>query len=51
LMDQYLPKTPGFRLLDVGCGAGNMIHHLSHYGRSRAWRSIPARSRWLAARL
>lgn len=33
LMDQFLPKTPGFRLLDVGCGAGNMIHHLSRYGQ------------------
>ncbi len=33
LMDQLLPKTPNFRLLDVGCGAGNMIHHLSHYGQ------------------
>ncbi len=33
LLDQYLPKTSDFRLLDVGCGAGNMIHHLSHYGQ------------------
>ena len=33
LLDQYLPQTPDFRLLDVGCGAGNMIHHLSHYGQ------------------
>jgi SAM-dependent methyltransferase len=33
LLDQYLPKTSAFRLLDVGCGAGNMIHHLSHYGQ------------------
>ncbi len=32
-MDRLLPKTPDFRLLDVGCGAGNMIHHLSHYGQ------------------
>jgi SAM-dependent methyltransferase len=32
-MDQVLPRTTGLRLLDVGCGAGNMIHHLSHYGR------------------
>lgn len=33
VMERILPKTPDFRLLDIGCGAGNMIHHLSHYGR------------------
>jgi SAM-dependent methyltransferase len=33
IMDKLLPQTPDFRLLDVGCGAGNMIHHLSHYGQ------------------
>src|SRR5512145_758669 len=33
IMDRLLPQTPDFRLLDVGCGAGNMIHHLSHYGQ------------------
>jgi SAM-dependent methyltransferase len=33
LMSQFLPKTRGLRLLDVGCGAGNMIHHLSRYGQ------------------
>ena len=33
MMDRLLPQTPDFRLLDVGCGAGNMIHHLSHYGQ------------------
>ncbi len=33
LMEPALPKTPDFQLLDVGCGAGNMIHHLSHYGQ------------------
>jgi SAM-dependent methyltransferase len=32
IMGPVLPKTPDLRLLDVGCGAGNMIHHLSHYG-------------------
>ena len=32
-MGQILPKRPDFRLLDIGCGAGNMIHHLSHYGQ------------------
>lgn len=33
VMDRFLPQTANFRLLDVGCGAGNMIHHLSRYGR------------------
>jgi SAM-dependent methyltransferase len=33
LLDRALPKQPDFYLLDVGCGAGNMIHHLSRYGR------------------
>lgn len=33
ILDYLLPKKPDFRLLDVGCGAGNMIHHLSHYGQ------------------
>jgi SAM-dependent methyltransferase len=33
IMDSLLPQKPAFRLLDVGCGAGNMIHHLSHYGQ------------------
>lgn len=33
VMDRLLPKTAGFNLLDVGCGAGNMIHHLGEYGR------------------
>lgn len=32
IMDPLLPQKPNFRLLDVGCGAGNMIHHLSRYG-------------------
>jgi SAM-dependent methyltransferase len=32
LMDQFLPQTADLRLLDVGCGAGNMIHHLRRYG-------------------
>lgn len=31
ILDQWVPgKT--LRVLDVGCGAGNMIHHLSRYG-------------------
>lgn len=32
VIEPLLPQTPNFRLLDVGCGAGNMIHHLSRYG-------------------
>ena len=31
MLDRYLSKG-GLRVLDVGCGAGNMIHHLSRYG-------------------
>lgn len=27
-----MPRRDG-RVLDIGCGAGNMIHHLSRYGR------------------
>ncbi len=41
LMDRLLPRTPGFRLLDVGCGAGNMIHHLSHYGQVKGMEIDP----------
>jgi SAM-dependent methyltransferase len=33
VMDRLLPQTPDLHLLDVGCGAGNMIHHLGEYGR------------------
>ncbi len=33
VMQPILPKKSDFRLLDVGCGAGNMIHHLSEYGQ------------------
>ena len=33
LMRKILPKTKGLYLLDIGCGAGNMIHHLSKYGK------------------
>ncbi|MGE5141315.1 MAG: class I SAM-dependent methyltransferase [Rudaea sp.] len=28
-----LPRSGGLDILDIGCGAGNMIHHLSRYGR------------------
>lgn len=30
-----LPKQKNLDVLDVGCGAGNMIHHLAQYGRVR----------------
>jgi SAM-dependent methyltransferase len=33
VMSRLLPATPDFRILDIGCGAGNMIHHLSRYGQ------------------
>jgi len=32
MMDRLLPGR-NLKLLDVGCGAGNMIHHLSRYGQ------------------
>jgi SAM-dependent methyltransferase len=30
-----LRTRTGLEILDVGCGAGNMVHHLSRYGRVR----------------
>lgn len=33
LMDAVTPPGGDASILDVGCGAGNMIHHLSRYGR------------------
>lgn len=30
-----LPNKQNLDVLDVGCGAGNMIHHLAQYGRVR----------------
>ncbi len=30
-----LPQKNNLDVLDVGCGAGNMIHHLARYGRVR----------------
>jgi SAM-dependent methyltransferase len=33
LMDQALPARRPLKVLDVGCGAGNMIHHLMRYGQ------------------
>lgn len=35
LLQRILPQTSGLEILDVGCGAGNMIHHLSRYGNVR----------------
>jgi SAM-dependent methyltransferase len=32
LLDAYVPRREG-NVLDIGCGAGNMIHHLARYGR------------------
>lgn len=33
VMNPILSGHPDLKLLDVGCGAGNMIHHLSRYGQ------------------
>ncbi len=33
VLEPLLPQKPDFLLLDVGCGAGNMILDLSRYGR------------------
>jgi SAM-dependent methyltransferase len=32
-LDRYAGSNPDARILDVGCGAANMTHHLRHYGR------------------
>lgn len=32
LLDAHIPRRDG-DVLDIGCGAGNMIHHLARYGR------------------
>jgi SAM-dependent methyltransferase len=31
-LDRTMPAGARARILDVGCGAGNMAHHLRHYG-------------------
>jgi SAM-dependent methyltransferase len=31
-LDRYVGPGKGRHVLDVGCGAGNMMHHLAHYG-------------------
>jgi SAM-dependent methyltransferase len=32
MLDRVVPRDGQKRVLDVGCGAGNMFHHLSRYG-------------------
>ncbi|MGE5602092.1 MAG: class I SAM-dependent methyltransferase [Nitrososphaerales archaeon] len=31
-LDRYVGTGRDLQVLDVGCGAGNMMHHLAHYG-------------------
>jgi SAM-dependent methyltransferase len=31
-LDRYVGPSQERRVLDIGCGAGNMAHHLAHYG-------------------
>ena len=33
VLDRYVAPADNRRVLDVGCGAGNMMHHLARYGR------------------
>lgn len=33
MLDRIITPDGTKRVLDIGCGAGNMIHHLSRYGR------------------
>jgi SAM-dependent methyltransferase len=32
MLDRVVPRDGQRRVLDIGCGAGNMFHHLSRYG-------------------
>ena len=32
-LDRYVGAGKNLRVLDIGCGAGNMAHHLAHYGQ------------------
>jgi SAM-dependent methyltransferase len=32
MLDRLIPPDGGGQVLDVGCGAGNMFHHLARYG-------------------
>lgn len=55
-LDRYVGPGRDLQVLDVGCGAANMTHHLRHYGRVIGVDSNPkplavARTRGLDARL
>jgi len=55
-LDRYVGAGRDLRVLDVGCGAANMTHHLRHYGRVVGVDANPkpleiARTRGLDARL
>ncbi len=55
-LDRYVGPGKALRVLDVGCGAANMTHHLRHYGQVIGVDSNPkpleiARERGLDARL
>ena len=55
-LDRYVGPGKALRVLDVGCGAANMTHHLRHYGQVIGVDTNPkpleiARARGLDARL
>jgi SAM-dependent methyltransferase len=33
MLDRVVPSGDGKQVLDIGCGAGNMFHHLARYGQ------------------